>query len=93
MRNREAKQQLPSHVEYINCLAWNTKYSQNVTCICKDALSVHRVLLEGPVTIGLFQKNRYDFTACNSVRDILYNTDVIISIVKLFVYSPVGRLV
>ena len=69
------------------------KYSQNVTCICKDALSADRVLLEGPVTKGLFQKNGSVFTACNSVRDLLYNTDVIISIVKLFVYSLVGRLV
>ena len=25
----------------------------------------------------LFQKNGYDFNVCNSVRDVLYNTDVI----------------
>ena len=31
---------------------------------------------------------------CNKVRgDILYNTDVIISIVKLIVHSSVGKLV
>ena len=41
----------------------------------------------------LFQKNEYDFNACNNVRDILYNTDVINYIVKLLVRSPVGKLV
>ena len=28
-----------------------------------------------------------------TVRDILYNTDIIISVVKLIVHSPVGELV
>ena len=41
----------------------------------------------------LFQKNGYDFNDCNNVRDILYNTDIINSIVKLIVHSPVGKLV
>ena len=35
----------------------------------------------------------YDFNACNNVRYILYNTDIINSIVKLIVHSPVGKLV
>ena len=39
------------------------------------------------------EKTRYDFNTWNNVRDILYNTDVITSIVKLFVHSPVGTLV
>ena len=41
----------------------------------------------------VFKKNGYDFNACNNVRDILYNPDIINSIVKLIVYSPVGKLV
>ena len=41
----------------------------------------------------LFQKNRNDFNACNNVRDIFYNTDIIDSIVKLIVHSPVGKVV
>ena len=41
----------------------------------------------------LFQKNRYDFNACNNVRDILYNTDAITAIVKLIVHSAVGKLI
>ena len=36
--------------------------------------------------------NGYDFNAYNNVRDILDNTDVITSIVKLIVHSPVGNL-
>ena len=41
----------------------------------------------------LFQKNGYNLNAYNSVRDILYNTDVITNIVKSIVHSPVGKLV
>ena len=40
-----------------------------------------------------FRKNGYDFNACNSVRDVLYNTEVINCIAKLIVQSPVGKLV
>ena len=39
------------------------------------------------------EKNRCDFNTWNNVRYILYSTDVITSIVKLFVRSPVGTLV
>ena len=33
-----------------------------------------------------------DSNACNNVRDILYNTDVITSLVNLIIHSPVGKL-
>ena len=33
------------------------------------------------------------FNACNNVRDILYDTDIINSVVKLIAHSPVGKLV
>ena len=83
-----------SNIYKLRINSWNTKYSQNVTCICKNILSVKHILLECPVlTTELFQKNEYDLNACNNVRDILYNTDVISHIVKLIVHSPVGKLV
>ena len=69
---------------------WNTKYSQNVSCVCKNIVSVicypvlsYHIVLECPITTELFQKNGYDFNACNNVRDILYNTDIINSVVKI----------
>ena len=64
-----------------------------MTCVFKNILSVKHILLECPITTDLFQKNGYDFNDCNNVRDILYNTDIIISVVKLIVHSPVGKLV
>ena len=74
--------------------SWNTqKYSQNVTCVSKNILSVRHILLECPITTNLFQKNAHDCNDCNKVRDILYNTDIIISVVKLIVHGPVGKLV
>ena len=73
--------------------SWNTKYSQNVTCVCKNILSVKHILLECPITTELFQKNGYDLHAYNNVRDVLYNNDVITNIVKSIVHSPVGKLV
>ena len=72
--------------------AWNIKYSQNVKCVCKNILSVKLILLECPITTELFQKNEYDFNACNNVRDILYNTDIISSIFRLIDHSPVGKI-
>ena len=60
--------------------SWNTKYSQNVTCACKNVLSVNHILLECPVTTELFHKNGYDFNTYSNVRDILYNADFIIVI-------------
>ena len=74
---------------------WNTKYSQNVTRVCKKKkiLSVKHILHECPITTNLFQKNGYYFIAGNNVRDILYNTDVMNFVVKLIVHSPVGTLV
>ena len=72
---------------------WNTKYLQNVTCVCKNILSVKQILLECPITTYFFLKNGYDFNACNNAGDILYNTDIINFIVKLIVHSPVGKLV
>ena len=42
---------------------------------------------------GLFYKNGYGVNISNNVKDILYDTDVIIFIVKLIVYSPVGKLI
>ena len=73
--------------------SWNTKYSQNVTCVCKNILSVKHILLDCPISTELFQKNGYDLHAYNNVRDILYNNDVITNIVKSIVHSPVGKLV
>ena len=64
-----------------------------MSCVCKNIISVKHILLECPITTELFQKNGYDFNACNNVRDILYNPDIISSIVKLIVHSPVGKLV
>ena len=40
-------------------------YSQNVTRIC-----VSYKLLAYPVTAELFLKDGYDFTTCNTVRDM-----------------------
>ena len=73
--------------------SWNTKYSQNVTRVCKNTLSVKHILLECPITTELFQKNGYDLNAYNNVREILYNTDVITNTVKSIVNSPVGKLI
>ena len=56
-------------------------------------ISVKLVLLECPITADLFLKNGYAFNGCNNVRDILCNTDIIISLLKLIVHSLVGKLV
>ena len=73
------------HTHKLTC-----KYSQNMTCICKIILSVKHMNVLLP---QFFQKSGYNSNACNNITDILYNTDVISSVVKLIVHSLVGRLV
>ena len=38
--------------------SWNTKYSQNVTCVCKNILSVKHILLECAITIESLKKKK-----------------------------------
>ena len=52
-----------------------------------EPLLVYHILLECPVTTELFGKGGNDITACNNVRDILYNNDVT-SIAKLTTNNP-----
>ena len=90
---RSCSRYLARVISKLRLNSWNTKYSQNVTRVCKNTLSVKHILLECPITTELFQKNGYDLNAYNNVRDILYNNDVITNIVKSIVHSPVGKLV
>ena len=62
--------------------------------LCKNSLSVKHILLKCPITTESFQKKmETTFNACNNLRVILYNTEVINSIVELIVHSPVSKLV
>ena len=36
--------------------SWNTKYPQNVTCVCKNTLSVKPILLKCPITTVISEK-------------------------------------
>ena len=72
----------------VQVLSWGKPSS---TCLSWKSFAKH-ILLECPITTELFQKNRYDLSAYNNVRDILYNTDVITNIVELIVHNPVGKL-
>ena len=65
--------------------SWNTKYSQNVTCVCSNILSFKHILLECPITTVISEKC---LQQCN--RSCQY---VITNIVKSIVHSPVGKLV
>ena len=63
----ESKSAIPSCSRYLARViyklrlnSWNTKYSQNVTCVCKNILSVKHILFESPATTELFQKYGYD---------------------------------
>ena len=91
----KSKFAIPSHSRYLARViyklrlnSWNTKYSRNVTCVCKDILFVKHILLECPITTVISEKNGYDLNAYNNVRDILYNTDVVTNIVRSIVHSP-----
>ena len=59
--------------------------------VCYIYIYIYIVGHECPITTAFFKKDGYDLTSCNSVIDILYNTDDIIAIAKLIVRSPVGK--
>ena len=53
----KSKSAIPSRSRYLARViyklrlnSWNTKYSQNVTCVCKNVLSVKYIQLECPIT-------------------------------------------
>ena len=54
---------IPSLIDKLSLNSWNIKYSQNMTCICRNVLSVNHILPECPITTELFQKNGYDVNA------------------------------
>ena len=96
LKKRRSKFAIPSCSRHLAGVVYklrlntsNTKYSQNVTCVCTRMSYYYRVIPEKKKE----KKKEYDFNACNNVRDILYNTDIINPIVKLIVHSPVGKLV
>ena len=64
-----------------------------MTCICSDVLTVKHILLVWPNQSYFRKMGMTIMPITNNVRDILCNTDVMTSIVKLIVRSPVGKLV
>ena len=60
-------------------------------CFTGQCARIVRILHECPIEV--FQKNGFQFDACNKVRDIFYNSDVITSSVKVIVHSLAGNLV
>ena len=59
----ESNSAIPSCLRYLARIiyklhlnSWNTKHSQNVTCICKNILSVKHILLECPITTVISEK-------------------------------------
>ena len=60
---KKSKSAVPSCSRYLARVIYklhlnsgNSKYSQNVACVCKNILSVKHILLECPITTEIFQK-------------------------------------
>ena len=69
-----------------------------MTCICTNPRSVYHLLLECPTYQYhgsiIKEKDGYDFTGPehDAYVYVIYNTDVVSYVAKLFVHSPVGKL-
>ena len=50
----------------------NTKYSQNVACVCKNILSVKQMLLDCPTITELFQQKKMDMTLMLATRSEIF---------------------
>ena len=55
-RKKKEESYLARVIYKLRLNSWNAKYSQNVTCVCKNILSVKHILLECPITTEVFQK-------------------------------------
>jgi ribonuclease HI len=70
--------------------AWNTKFSQNVVCVCSQDISVNHLFFECPILLKLYSEknlktNNFDILS-------IFDSDIIVDIMKVIYNSPVHSL-
>ena len=70
---------------------WNTKYSKEVTCVCKEKISVKHMLLNCPILNQLY-KDRGVIITENDIEKCLSDNDRVVEIARVIVDSSIDRL-
>jgi ribonuclease HI len=70
--------------------AWNTKFSQNVVCVCSQQISVKHIFFECPVLLKLYAEKSLKMK--NFDISSIFDSDIIVDIVKIISISPVYSL-
>ena len=70
--------------------AWNTKFSQNVVCVCTQHISVNHLFFECPVLLKLYSEKNLKMN--NFDIHSIFGSDKLVDIVKVIYHSPVHSL-
>jgi hypothetical protein len=70
--------------------AWNTKFSQNVVCVCSQQISVQHLFFECPFLLNLYAEK--SLTMNNFDISSVFENEIIVEIVKIISSSPVCSL-
>jgi hypothetical protein len=62
--------------------AWNTKFSQNVVCVCFQQISVKQLFFECPILLNLYKEKGLKIKK-NDISSI-FDSDIIVDTVKIF---------
>jgi ribonuclease HI len=91
-----APRHLGSLVYKFRLNAWKTKYSKNISCICRPAekITIHHILFECPVVKALLKDSGFNLSAhFNCVKDFLSSSDsFVLSILHIISNSSLGKL-
>jgi hypothetical protein len=67
--------------------AWNTKFSQNIVCVCSKQISVNHLFFECPALLQLYEEKSLKIKNFDIVS--IFDSDVIVEVVKVISNSPV----
>jgi ribonuclease HI len=70
--------------------AWNTKFSQNVVCVCSQQISVQHLFFECPFLLNLYAEK--SLTMNNFDISSVFESEIIVETVKIISSSPVCSL-
>ena len=70
---------------------WNTKYSKDVTCVCKEKISMKHILLNCPILNRLYMDRGVIITE-NDVEKCLSDNARVVKIARVIVDSTINKL-
>ena len=70
---------------------WNTKYSRDITCICKENISIRHLLFECSILTQAYKEQNI-FTKNTDSVDSVINSPCFFDIAVVIAQSPIAKL-